>query len=181
MKTLMFAVGFAAFAVGCAQPEEVDEFCKTNRCEVAETTFSPEPELKAYTEAMITRISRATGRTDLAISDEGIPVYFQDYLKTLVTLPDGSLEMQEACALTKHNVRGTGPYWVQGIAITSASLHDCSPTHSLILHEAIHALNPLAEHSLTGVFEAQGAGSKLDENSLAALCAGFDCPEFNPE
>lgn len=159
---------------GCSSAEvQTDEWCETHRCEVAETTFDPEPGLLVYTEAMIARISRATGRTDLAIAAGGIPVRAIEEMADVDGVPQ--------CGKTPWSHRGDGPSWIQYIAVDPTPNPRCIPIGDTLVHEAIHALSPGVDHRGLGVFNANASSGTLDADALGALCDGFDCQTFNPE
>ncbi len=139
------------------------------------TTFSPVPELSAYTEVATVRVARATGRDDVTAEPGGIPVIFQEELLS----KDG----QPACGLTLGKSYPNTPDEVfdLSVLVDPTPPPGCPPVHITVLHEMIHALSPGAEHSEAGVFHAHGAGALLEETSLTALCAGFECLAFAPE
>ena len=168
MKTLIL---LTALAIGCGAAPETAE----PAAYVSPTTFAPAEGLVAYTEAATVRVARATGRDDVAVEPDGIPVLVQDYLHD----KDGN----DACGLTvgKAYPDALDVVFDLTVLIASAPPDGCPPVHVTVLHEMIHALSPGSEHSEAGVYEAHGAGSQLEETSLEALCGGFECKTFVPE
>ncbi len=172
MKTL--AALILALACGCA-PAEPGDTCQTERCEVA-TSFAPDPELVLYTQAALTRIARATGRTDLVIHEDGLPVELDGPL--MAHTEDGT--EVPACGVTPASKTGSGPWIAQRVAIDPEPLPGCPDLQVTVLHEIMHALAPEARHAETGIFSVHGGG-RLNDDSLTALCSEFACQAFQPE
>jgi len=163
--------------IGCGSPMgSVDEWCKTHRCEVAVTTFAPTRRLEPQTIVALERIALATGRDDLRIEDDGLPIEHESPIM---------VKSERVCGLT--NVAAlrvkekTGAWRPQRIAVEPEKLDGCPGWDVTVLHEMIHALAPNAAHAETGVFSEHATGGVLDESSLAVLCSGLDCRWFDPE
>ncbi len=135
----------------------------------ATTSFTTaDPELASVLQEATDRMSAATGREDIALSEDGIRVTLRDEVL---------LFGKPVCAATFKQ----GDTTFIDVARNPPAGY-CMPRTATILHEMIHALSPDAEHTDTGLFR-QHAGNAwtLDEASLSRLCEGFECHAFQPE
>lgn len=138
------------------------------------TTFwSDDPELRPYVEQMAARLSKATGRRDIFVEPGGIPVTFGKPLYF----------GEPVCALTQHSAYADGSAIPLDMTIDpEPPAGFCMPLVATLLHEGIHALAPNLPHTLAGIFqERAGTVSRIDSESLAALCSELACNAFEPE
>lgn len=145
------------------------------RCNDAVTSFAPTAELVAPARAALKRIIAATGRDDLVISSDGLPIVVSDEM----THADGGYDCGETIV---YGWAGEKPSFPQRIQIDTSGKQGCPTDEECVLHEMIHALSTAAEHSKYGVF-APGinSGAKLNASSLEKLCEGFGCAVFQAE
>lgn len=151
-------------------------WCAGRRCDRHPTTFAPAPGLEAFTEAALVRIREATGRDDLAIAPDGVPIRFSsDPLFVEVRDDSGKIVTVRACASTliqgwdKEHADRT-----QNILLDPSN-DACPEWETQLVHEITHALNPMADHSDSGVFKSHIDEDVIDEASLLKLCSDFRC------
>jgi hypothetical protein len=156
-------------AVGCgaSAPESVD---------TVPPTFAPSAELFEMTEEMSTRYEAATGRSFEVSSHGFVRVELQDEIPS-VSKP-GAFDCGQTVT---SRYDGDGSIVRVRVLLDPTPPDSCSDMLTSLLHEAIHALAPDAEHAAEGLFARSAKGSKIDEPALGALCPHFGCYAFQPE
>lgn len=172
--------GYAALAIslsGCYGMHFADHRCGALECDPTVTEFAPDPALQDEAWDALQRIGEATGRWDLELDDDGLPVTYAEGLETLDTETG---EMVPICGLT--TVARGKDEWPQSVEIELHPIDGCATGNTSVIHEFIHVLAPNAAHSSEGVFNGYSAGGPLlEETSLEALCGEFECLIFAPE
>lgn len=146
-------------------------WCAHRRCDRHPTEFAPAPGLEAVTEAALVRIREATGRDDLKIAPSGVPIGFSAG-PLFAQTEDG---LVRSCAQTL--IQGWDKTRVDRTqSITIDPSDDACPSwEAQIVHEITHALNPMADHADSGVFQIHIENDVIDEASLLKLCSDFQC------
>lgn len=164
-KTLREAIFVVALASACSSPAAHVDVAAPGR---APSFTTDEPELVAAVDEMATLLAAATGRADIRLDDGGVPVIFSD---NMFNRARGDFD----CAQTEL-VFDDGELVAASIRVDRTPAAGCMPTIGLLIHEAIHALAPEAEHTSSGIFSDRGSvDGSLDPESVARLCESFRC------
>jgi hypothetical protein len=165
LKTSLALTLFA----GCGAPPSPQEAAASGR---APNFSTAEPALAPELARAIGLLARATGRSDIAVTANGLPVAFGD---DMFNARRGDYDCaQTTMALVR------GEKIATGIRVDRTPAEFCMGTEAQLTHELIHALAPNAAHSETGIFSERGSvDPRLDAASLEALCGEFDCVEFH--
>lgn len=163
---------YAMFACACGAPVEQD------RDLPAGMTFftSDDPVLLTTAEKMTEHVALVTGRFDVRVAADGIPLRWQEGL----TSADG---LQPACAETiLHFYEDDRLPAAQEILFDPTPEPGCASLDTQAMHESIHALYPKALHTDRGVFALKAQTTNLfDTAALVELCSGFNCVTMSPE
>lgn len=163
---LQGALGAVALLVGCAGAEAVHEPGPP----VSTYFWTDEPQLVGSLSAAVEALAAATGRADVTIDATGVPVVYGD---DMFNPRRGDFD----CARTEYRM-ARHTILPARIRLDATPDELCMPSESQLLHEAIHALAPEAEHTETGVFSERGStDGVVDAESLARLCEHFACPD----
>ena len=157
-------------------------WCESHMCETSAVTFAPEGGLRKVLDHQLSRLRDATGRTDIQISDDGVPVLFREHLLSQAPNPETG-EYFEACGQTLVVGFGIKPNLTQAIYIDPTPAPGCPSWGISLLHELVHALANQVDHvPFEGSLFSEVCGTPwLDVDAMVQLCSGFDCHEFVPE
>ncbi len=152
------------FAIGCGVQDDV-------HVPVHRTTFwTDDAVLAPLLESAVSRLATATGRGDIRVGSDGVPVEANEH-------PEGY--GQEVCGLAASNGWGE-PEFVQVDPTPPEGV--CMTVETVIVHELIHSLGQ-REHAEEGLFAGKEGRRtlKLSAPSLSKLCEAFNCLKFEAE
>jgi hypothetical protein len=135
--------------------------------------YTPDPNALADTLETVRRLNAATG-AEMSVGPNGVPITRTGQVY--------SSEGQPLLGYTSVVVRKADrkPVGIKSIDLTP--LNDPDQDVANLIHEALHAMAPSAEHVPDSIFAKYDNGVDwIGEEVLVEVCGEFDCREFVPE